>query len=695
MRRSLFLISTVSAVFWLPLSAQATIVSDWNESALVEVRLGRLGPPIVARALAVAHTCMYDAWAAYDARAVGTVLGASLRRPAPERTETNKAKAISVAAHRCLVNLFPSGAARLDAAMRGRGFDPTDLSTDVTTPQGIGNLAANAVINARRHDGANQYGELRPGAYADYTGYAPRNPPLPFCLPQSAGPCVPNIADPYRWQPLVSNIGATQRFIAPHWERVTPFALTAADQFDNQPDIVPVPNFLRGPAYYQADVDSMLSFSAGLDLQRKLSVEYWADGPDSELPPGHWALFAQYISQRDRHSIDKDVQMFFAMHNASLDAGIVAWHLKRKYDGVRPISAVRYLKQGTQVLAWGGPGRPIELIAGEKWTPYNPGSNLTPAFPGFISGHSTFSSASAVVLRTFTGSDRFGFSTVVPANFGRVEPNVPPIPTVVSYATFSDAAEDAGQSRLYAGIHFADDNVVGQKVGALIGQQAWAKSQFLFDGGLAIENSSSSSSDDDDDKTDTLAWSHTVSARSNRLLIVSVAYRDGNQPVRSVRYGGRALSLLGAQNAPGNDNRVELWHGTAPAAGTADVVVTLKKARRVIGGAMSFTGVDQKAPFGISRSASGKSESACVTLANAPAALVVSVLAANGDAKSITSAAGQPPSWNTATGTSGGDVLSTGSAVAGAPIATLCQTLKKDKPWSLFAVPLMPAVAPE
>ena len=49
--------------------------------------------------------------------------------------------------------------------------------------------------------------------------------------------------------------------------------------------------------------------------------------------------------------------MFFAMHNASFDAGIVAWHVKRKYDGVRPITAIRYLKQGQMVLAWGGPGQ--------------------------------------------------------------------------------------------------------------------------------------------------------------------------------------------------------------------------------------------------------------------------------------------------------------------------------------------------
>src|SRR5438876_6492371 len=86
------------------------VVCDWNNAALAEVRLSkslRNGPPIVARALAIAHTCMYDACAAYDPVAVGTVLGGNLRRPAAERTDANKAKAISFAAYRCLLNLYP------------------------------------------------------------------------------------------------------------------------------------------------------------------------------------------------------------------------------------------------------------------------------------------------------------------------------------------------------------------------------------------------------------------------------------------------------------------------------------------------------------------------------------------------------------------------------------------------------------
>ncbi len=463
--------------------AQPNVVVAWNQAALEEVRRGRLGPPIVARALAVAHTCMYDAWVPYDLRAQAAVADLP-RRPVAEHTDAHKAKAVSHAALHCLSNLFPAGASRLQAVMLSLGHNPADMSTDLATPQGIGNAAAAAVIASRRHDGANQYGDLRTGAYSDYTYYTPANAPMPFCLPTTPGPCVLNIANPYRWQPLINDLGVTQSFIAPHWENVRGFALTSASQFDKHPAIAAGPNYLQSPSRYQADIDDMLAYSRNLTAQQKLIVEYWADGPASELPPGHWSLFAQDVSRRDSHSIDQDVKMFFAMQNASFDAGIVAWHLKRKYDGVRPITGVRWFRQGVPVLAWGGPGRPVEWIDGGKWTPYNPGSNLTPSFPGYVSGHSTFSAASATVLRAFTGNDHFGFATTVPVDFGRVEPGVPSEPTTIRFATFSAAVAQAGMSRLYAGIHFADDNTDGQTLGNLSGQQAWMAAKRLFDAGL-------------------------------------------------------------------------------------------------------------------------------------------------------------------------------------------------------------------
>ena len=529
--------ATFIASVLLASTASATVVSDWNNAALAEVRLSkalRNGPPMVARALAIAHTCMYDAWAAYDPVAVGTVLGGNLRRPAAERTDANKAKAISFAAYRCLLNLYPDDGSynvppaptpptpggRLRAALVAHGYDPSEASTmDATTPAGVGNVAAQAVIDARRHDGSNQYADQTPapcpphapaalqplpcsgpggattGPYADYVAanydpYVPSNPLMGYCTPLLAtcpasdafiNPSLPwpNIADPNRWQPLVFVNHARQTFVGAHWHRVTPFALTSADQFDRQ---IPPPDFLKNTGHYQTDVSDIIQFSRALDAPRKLIVEYWADGPDSELPPGHWGLFAQFVSQRDQHTTDQAVKMFFAMHNASFDASIVGWHIKRKYDGVRPITAIRDTTQGQIINAWGGPGRPTEDIPGEKWMPYNPGSNLTPPFPGYYSGHSTFSRSSAEVLRLFTGSDNFGFSTVIPANFGRVEPGIPAVPTTLSFATFSDAANQAGLSRLYGGIHFSDDNTSGQAIGLLIAQQAWAKAQMLFNG---------------------------------------------------------------------------------------------------------------------------------------------------------------------------------------------------------------------
>jgi membrane-associated phospholipid phosphatase len=679
------------ALLLLPSAALAgSVVVTWNQAALQEVRLGRLGPPVVARALAVAHTCMYDAWSAYDSRAIGAVVGNSLRRPAIEFADANKNKAVSHAAYRCLLNLFPAGATRLAATMRSLGHDPSDNSANPATPQGVGNTAALAVINSRRNDGANQYGDLAPGPYADYTGYAPRNAPMPFCNPLTPGPCPPNIASPYSWQPLISDTGVTQRFIAPHWERVKPFALASATVYDNRPDIVPTPNYLQSPARYLADVEELLANSAALDLQKKVVVEYWADGPASELPPGHWSLFAQFVSQRDNHSIDQDAKMFFAMHNASFDAGIVAWHLKRKFDGVRPITGVRYFKQGTQVLAWGGPGQPTQLIPGEKWTPYNPGSNLTPAFPGFISGHSTFSSASATVLRLFTGSDNFGFSTVIPPDFGRVEPAVPPVPTTLSYATFSAATIDAGASRLYGGIHFSDDNTVGQNVGALVANEVWAKAKFLFDGGLNVAASNALAQN----QSDTLAFAQTVPAADNRLLLVGVSYRKGKEPVNSVSYGGVPMRLLGYAAAAKNENRVELWYLQAPRAGSAQVVVNLPKKKDVVVGAMAVAGVDPNAPFGTFRWASDQSSQACVTLANAPSPLVVSVLVASGQGRGLRPGPGQNSVWNRGTGNGKDNVLASAISLVGTPSASVCQTLDATEDWSLVAVPLRAAVAP-
>jgi hypothetical protein len=100
-------------------------------------------------------------------------------------------------------------------------------------------------------------------------------------------------------------------------------------------------------------------------------AEYWADGPRSELPPGHWLLFALHVSERDRHTDDDDIKLFFALSNALSDAAIAAWDSKRAFDSVRPITAVRYLLHGQTIPGYGplGPAGGLRQIQGESWVP--------------------------------------------------------------------------------------------------------------------------------------------------------------------------------------------------------------------------------------------------------------------------------------------------------------------------------------
>ena len=122
---------------------RGNVLLRWNNAFLQGVRESKLGPPMVSRALAVAHTCIFDAWAAYDRLAVGTRLGGALRRPARERSLANKEQAISFAAYRAAADLFPPSVATVfDPLMASLGFDAADHSLDARTPTGIGSCCS-------------------------------------------------------------------------------------------------------------------------------------------------------------------------------------------------------------------------------------------------------------------------------------------------------------------------------------------------------------------------------------------------------------------------------------------------------------------------------------------------------------------------------------------------------------------------
>lgn len=473
------------------------VVVQWDSAALQAIRDLHPGPPMAARMLAITHTCMYDAWAAYSRRAIGTQLGSSLRRPARESTLANKEEAISYAAYRALVDLFPADTATVFTPLLNKlGYSEFNLSVDTRTSAGVGNVACAAVLAFRHHDGSNQLGDLHPGAYSDYTGYLSINPASTVPVSNS------NIPHPDHWQPLIYDDGAlaplphviTQTFIGAQWSKVTPFALTSADQFtaialELGPALFGSPEFLT-------QAQDLLDISANLTDKQKMIAEYWANGPRSELPPGHWCLFAQFVSARDDHTVNQDVKMFFAMTNAIFDASVASWTPKRTTDYVRPVTAISYLFTGKSVQAW-VPFHGTQTIDGSQWLTYQKSTFPTPPFPEYISGHSTFSAAGAEVLRLFTGSNEFGGSVNFAAGTSATEPGLVPAQAVtLKWHTFLDAANQAGISRRYGGIHFEASDLAGREVGRLVGAQAYAKAQTY------IKPRGDGDGDDDDDDED-------------------------------------------------------------------------------------------------------------------------------------------------------------------------------------------------
>ena len=454
------------------------VVVGWNIVILNAIRVTRVAPPIAARALAIVHTAMYNAWAAYDLVALSTVApGATLRRPAAEHTPANAIKAISFAAYAALVDQFPTQIAAFDAHMAVLGFRPADASPDFTQPQGVGAIAARTLLAVAHTDGANQLGNLTASGvpFADYINYTARNAPMVITepTPRSA------IANPGNWQPLSYRDSAgvlrTQAFMTPFWGQVRPFALTSGAQFR------PSAPAAFGSGAYVDQARSIVATQVALTETHKIMVEYWAGGATGELPSSYWSQFAQFISQRDSHSEADDVKMFFALSNAVFDAGIAAWDAKLFYNSARPITAVRYVTGGQRIQGYGaGPAGGLQSIAGESWLPYQLLTNPGPAHPDYVSGHSTYSAASAAVLRLFTGSDAFHHSVSFTARSMLYDPTLPTADTALGWDTFTYAACEAGISRVYAGIHFADSDLAGRALGEQVGAAVYVKASNLW-----------------------------------------------------------------------------------------------------------------------------------------------------------------------------------------------------------------------
>lgn len=442
-------------------------------------------PTVTSRYLGLIFTAIFDAWSRYDKTATPVYLTNVERRAeqslknGTSRYNRDKEIAISFAAYRALCEYYYSDSLLFKKEMITMGFDPNNTSLDPKTPEGIGNLAAKAVIEARRNDGSNQYGDVgnignKPKSdiqnpksteggngtpFFDYTNYKPVNSP-------------DENVDANRWQPKYFADGKGGKFaptcLTPYWGRVKPISLKTADQFR------PAPPPLIGSEQLEKEVKEVVELQANLTNEQKALVEFMRDGPKSVQQAGHWLLFAQDVSKRDNHTLDDDVKMYFLTEIAAMDAFIAAWDTKRHYDFARPYALVHHYFKGKKIKAWGGEGKGTIEIDGQNWRPYSPETFVCPPFPSYVSGHSCVSGACAEVLRLFKGNDTFGKEVkLVPGKM--TEPDFVGDTVTIKFPTFTETANMAGLSRVLGGYHIQADNVAGLALGRNIAKAAWEK----------------------------------------------------------------------------------------------------------------------------------------------------------------------------------------------------------------------------
>lgn len=440
------------------------VAYKWGKMALIATANNtdkfRPRPTVTSRFLGLTFVAVFDAWSRYYENAIPVYLQNVSKRPLEEQTIKNKEIAISYAAYGALCEYYYSDKELFSAYMVELGFDPNNKSLDPKTPEGIGNLAAKAVIEARKGDGSNQYGEEKGSngePFFNYVGYEPIN-------------SADEMVDVNHWQPKYFSDGNGGQFapncLTPFWDKVKPVGLKSGNQFR------PSPPPLIGSEQLRKEVEEVVTLQANLTNEQKALVEFMRDGPKSVQQAGHWLKFAQDVSRRDNHTLDQDVKMYFLNQVTAMDCFIACWDSKMVYDYARPYTLVHYFYKDKTIKAWGGPGKGIVDILGQQWKPYSPDTFLCPPFPSYVSGHSTISGGCAEALKLWTGSDTFGESVeLIPG--AMTEPNNLGEKVTINFPTFTETANMAGISRVMGGYHIQVDNVEGLKLGRNVAHEVW------------------------------------------------------------------------------------------------------------------------------------------------------------------------------------------------------------------------------
>jgi hypothetical protein len=325
--------------------------------------------------------------------------------------EASREAAVAAAAHRALTTLLPSQVAVFDAKLAASLAPITDGKAE-DDGVALGRSVADQILALRQDDGAN------------------------VVLPPYLGN-----TEPGQWRPTPT---ANAPGREPHWGAVRPFAITSPDDF------TPAAPPALGTEEYRIAFEEVKELgsasSATRSADQRAMALYWNNGAGTAAAPGHLNLLARIVAEQEGNTLEENARLFASLNIAVADALIACWDVKYDTNYWRPITGIRFAADDGDPTtepdaAW------TSLIA-------------TPAHPSYISGHSSVSGAAAAVLADFFGTDNVSFTL----------PSQNPALPARSFTSFSQAAQESADSRLYGGIHWRFDNETGLDVGDAVGK---------------------------------------------------------------------------------------------------------------------------------------------------------------------------------------------------------------------------------
>ncbi|MBL8729318.1 MAG: vanadium-dependent haloperoxidase [Planctomycetes bacterium] len=433
-----------------PATIDTALVREWNTVAVDASGLDHtpsnqgpphvfghhLGPCRASRAMAIVHVAMFEAVNAITGRYT------SLLGLVPAASPASPGAALAQAARDTLVALFPSQQAIFDLRLEATLRDVPDGPLE-DAGRALGSAAAQAVLALRATDGANH---LEPVIGVDHV-----------CSD-----------DPGRWR--MDPVSQNPTALGGHWGDVTPWLLQDASQFRCEP-----PPAISSPQYAIAYAEAYAFGGDGTTTPTVRNEEetfigyFWAyDGtPSLCAPPRLYNQLVQQIAEQ-QGTTGADLLRLLALANVAMaDTAIAAWDSKYHYDYWRPVTAIREADPGTGPSG-AGDGNALTACDPDFMPLGAPPSNLnavsfTPPFPTYPSGHGAFGGTMFQLLRRYYGTDAIPFTFVSDEwngvtrdNHGNVRPYRPR-----HFASFSEAEEENGQSRIYLGIHWYFDKTAG------------------------------------------------------------------------------------------------------------------------------------------------------------------------------------------------------------------------------------------